>query len=65
MLSHLDSIEKSVADGHVAQALTKLENLRKHVDGCGATADNTDWIVDCTDQLTVRALIDLLIANLS
>jgi len=42
-----------------------LDNLRKHVDGCGASADNNDWIIDCPAQLEVRALIDLLIANLS
>ncbi|HEX5616077.1 MAG TPA: hypothetical protein VFZ83_13065 [Acidimicrobiia bacterium] len=65
MLSHLNSIEHSVAKGHVAQALTKLRNLRTHLDGCGTSADNTDWVVDCGAQIPLRALLDLLVANLS
>ena len=64
MLAHLDNVEHQVALGHTAQALQMLDNLRKHVDGCGASADNNDWIIDCPAQLEVRALIDLLIANL-
>lgn len=64
-LKHLESIEKSVADGHVDQALTKLNNLRKHIDGCGGTPDNNDWIVDCDTQIFIRGLLDILIANLS
>jgi hypothetical protein len=35
------------------------------MDGCGTSADNTDWIVDCTAQTQIRALLDLLVANLS
>jgi hypothetical protein len=35
------------------------------MDGCGSTADNTDWIVDCTAQLEIRALLDLLVDNLT
>jgi hypothetical protein len=65
MLSHLDAIEGLVAQGKIDQAIKKLNDLRLRVDGCGATADNDDWIVDCTAQMTVRDLIDLFIANLS
>jgi hypothetical protein len=65
MLSNLDAIESFVAQGKISHAIAKLEDLRSRVDGCGATADNGDWIVDCTAQLEVRALIDLFIANLS
>jgi hypothetical protein len=65
MLAHLDNVEHQVAIGHVDQALTMLHNLRKHIDGCGASADNNDWIVDCPAQLHVRGLLDLLIDNLS
>jgi len=65
MLSQLNSIEHSIAKGHVAQALTKLRNLRTHLDGCGASADNTDWVVDCGAQVQLRSLLDLLVANLS
>ncbi len=64
MLSHLDAVENLVAQGKIDQAIKKLQDLRSRVDGCGATADLGDWIVDCTAQLEVRALIDLFIANL-
>ena len=65
ILAHLDNVEHQVAMGHIDVALKMLDNLRKHLDGCGASPDNDDWIVDCTAQIEVRALIDLLIANLS
>ena len=50
--------------GKVDQALNELGQLRSKMDGCGTEPDNTDWIVDCTAQLEIRALVDLLIANL-
>jgi Bacterial TSP3 repeat len=65
ILAHLDNIEHQVAQGHTDVALQMLDNLRKHIDGCGANADNDDWIVDCTAQVQVRDLVDLMIANLS
>jgi len=65
ILAHLDNVEHQVAKGHVDVALKMLENLRKHVDGCGATADNDDWIIECVAQIQVRGLIDLLVTNLS
>jgi len=65
MLAHLDVVEMLVARGQMAQAIKKLEDLRARVDGCGATADPDDWIVDCPTQLDVRDLLDLFIANLS
>ncbi len=65
MLAQLDNVEHQVLMGHIDQALNMLDNLRKHVDGCGAAADNNDWIIDCAAQIEVRELIDLLIANLS
>ncbi|MDX1644851.1 MAG: hypothetical protein R3244_10895 [Thermoanaerobaculia bacterium] len=46
-------------------ALEQLGDLRRHVDGCGLTADANDWILDCDDQLEIRALLDQLIAALS
>ena len=45
--------------------MKKLQNVRKHLDGCGAQADGDDWIRDCGAQTTVRSLVDLLIKNLS
>lgn len=65
MLSHLNAIEKLVAQGKIAQAIKELHILRTRIDGCGATPDNDDWIVNCTDQVLIRGFIDLLIANLS
>lgn len=65
MLSQLEIVENLVSQGKVNQAIKKLEDLRSRVDGCGAMADNDDWIVDCTAQAEVRDLIDLFITNLS
>ena len=65
MLHLLENAERTVARGQTDQAIHHLENLRTHLDGCGATADNNDWIVDCDAQTQIRDLLDLLIANLS
>jgi len=64
MLAMLEAVERRIADGDVDEALRQLHNLRRHIDGCGAGPDADDWVVDCADQLDVRALIDLLIVNL-
>ena len=65
ILAQLDNVEKRVSQGKVDQALNELAHLRSKMDGCGTSADNTDWIVDCTAQVQIRALLDLLVANLS
>jgi hypothetical protein len=66
MLSLLDAVEKRLLAGQVAQAVKQLEMLRnKRLDGCGGAPDVNDWIRECVDQAEVRALIDLLIANLT
>jgi Tol biopolymer transport system component len=65
VLSRLNDIAQDILAGDIAGAIKKLENLRKRVDGCGAMADNNDWIKDCAAQIQIRALIDMLIANLS
>jgi hypothetical protein len=62
-LSNLDVVGGLVAEGKIDQAIKKLQDLRARTDGCDSTADNDDWIVDCTAQTTVRDLIDLLIMN--
>jgi Tol biopolymer transport system component len=64
-LSRLEAIEQLILDGKIDQALQELQNLRRRVDGCGSTADTNDWITDCVSQQQVKALIDLLIVNLS
>jgi Bacterial TSP3 repeat len=63
-LSALADIDKLVGAGKIDQAKSKIDLLRTHVDGCGATADGTDWIVDCPTQVTIRGLLDLLKSNL-
>ncbi len=65
ILSQLDAIESMVSLGKITQAVNELKLLRTHVDGCGASADGNDWIVDCTEQTHIRALIELLITNLT
>jgi hypothetical protein len=35
----------------VNRAIEKLNDLRKHLDGCGAMPDSADWVVVCTDQI--------------
>lgn len=50
--------------GQIDQAIDELESLSTRVDGCGASPDNNDWIVECAEQLEARALIDMLIDNL-
>jgi Tol biopolymer transport system component len=62
--SHLEEVERLLLSGDTAGALSKLQDLRKHLDGCGLVADLNDWITDCEHQLRVRALLDTLIANL-
>ncbi len=64
MLSHLDQIEEDVTEGQIADAISKLQELRQHVNGCPTSADVDDWIVDCAAQVKVRVLIDQVIDKL-
>jgi hypothetical protein len=61
----LDAVERVRLLGDTFVSTTLLRTLRRHVDGCGATPALDDWIVNCAHQQQVRALVDLLIANLS
>jgi hypothetical protein len=65
LVHRLENAERAVARGQVDQAIHQLENVRRHLDGCGASPDGDDWIIDCTAQVEIRELLDLLIANLS
>ncbi|MCI0635459.1 MAG: right-handed parallel beta-helix repeat-containing protein [Actinobacteria bacterium] len=69
ILSILADIENQIANGNTSEAVTKLMNLRRKVDGCEPppplAPDTNDWIRDCPAQAEVRALIDVLIANLT
>ncbi len=64
MQAILDEVEALIAAGDDEEAIRKLENLKRRVDGCGATADANDWITDCASQIDVRNWIDTLIVNL-
>jgi hypothetical protein len=65
LLSVLDDVEAAVAIDDIDEAIRKLENLRRRVDGCGSEPDMNDWIIDCTAQLQIRDFIDLYISNLT
>jgi hypothetical protein len=65
LLSQLREVERQVANHGNDGALHKLELIRGHLDGCPPTADQDDWIVDCTAQLAIRALVDVLATNLA
>ena len=70
-LSRLEEIKEDIKDGNTEEAIEKLQDLRKRVDGCpdvpteSESADRNDWIAACDAQREVRALIDMLITNLS
>ncbi len=64
MLAQLDEVKVDIENGNIDDAKEGLQDLREHVDGCPPDPDSGDWIVDCDAQLEVRALIDLLLANL-
>jgi hypothetical protein len=61
--SMLDDAESLLATGQNSEAIKLLRNLRKHVDG-DPNPDKDDWIIDNAGRMEVRALIDILIANL-
>src|SRR5262249_2083108 len=50
--------------GNISGAVARLENLNKHLNGCGTVPANDDWIIKCPEQVRIRTLTELLIANL-
>jgi uncharacterized delta-60 repeat protein len=64
MLISLNSINKDISANDNAAAISKLQDMRTHLDGCGATADGDDWITNCGQQEIVRAQVDQLIGKL-
>src|SRR6266536_223194 len=64
MLSVLADTETANASGETDEAVRKLQNLRRHFDGCPPAADTNDWIIDCEAQVRFRTLLDGLIASL-
>lgn len=65
ILDQLDAIKSMVLAGQFNTAVNELMLLRTHVDGCGASADGDDWIIDCTEQIKLQTFIDLVIKNLT
>jgi len=63
-LSTLNNVERFIARGQNTKAIQMLQSLRTKVDGCGVTADQTDWIMECAAQIQIRDFLDLLIINL-
>jgi hypothetical protein len=60
-------IEQKILSGDCDEAVKKLNNLRKHLDGCfdaSGSPDKNDWIIDCATQVQVRQWVDTLIDNL-
>jgi hypothetical protein len=64
MLNLLANAEKHLLNGKPKSAREQLTTLRRRVDGCGSAADGNDWIVDCTQQVKIRSLVDILLANI-
>lgn len=64
ILAQLAAAEDKLLAGETEEARELLQNLRKHANGCGAKADNNDWIVQCVDQLLFREAIDAILAVL-
>ena len=60
----LAEVEALAAGDNTMEAVRKLENLRKRIDGCGIKADRDDWIKDCDAQRSMREFIDDIIAGL-
>ncbi len=57
----LTSVDVLIEKGMPDQARVVLGTVLSHIDGCGDSADNTDWIVDCESQVAIRSLVDQLI----
>jgi hypothetical protein len=63
MLNLLTDAEALLKKGNLTAARDKLTTLRRRIDGCGATCDGNDWIVDCAQQVKIRLLVDVLLGN--
>jgi hypothetical protein len=63
MLNLLADAESHLRRGRIKPALDKLTTLRSRIVGCGSGSDSNDWITDCAEQVRIRQLLDILIAN--
>lgn len=65
LLARLWGLEEELLAGNTAEVVAELGNLLRRLDGCGAEADNNDWVTDCATQIAVRDWIEALILALS
>jgi uncharacterized delta-60 repeat protein len=65
IIAALTAVQTDITVGDAVAATAKLQDLRTHLDGCGSAPDSDDWILDCGDQLTVRGLVDQVLAKLN
>jgi hypothetical protein len=63
MLTMLKKADRQLQNGKIADGLAILRSVRSFMDGCGTSADQSDWIVNCAAQFKIRALIDLVFQN--
>lgn len=56
--------ERRIHSGDLTSGRFVLDEIRAHLDGCGALADGDDWLVDCDSQREIRAAVDIVHANL-
>jgi len=67
LLSGLDTAQHKVEDEKFDGAGKALDDLLKHLDGCGFAGepDSNDWINSCGEQTRILSLIDELIADIA
>jgi hypothetical protein len=64
MLTTLGQVTTDIKANNYPAAVSKLQDLRTRVDGCGVAPDASDWIIDCATQSTIRASLDQIISKL-
>jgi hypothetical protein len=65
LLNDVADAEQASASGNDSLAVSILEDLLPHVNGCGRFPDKDDWIVDCSEQLKIRTSLQTIIAGLA
>ena len=65
VLARLDVVEGNVVNGRRSAAVQQLGLIRRQLDGCGNAADQDDLVVHCDAQVTLRVLLDGLVAVLT
>lgn len=58
----LSTAERQATVGKPDMARKTLEKLLQHLDGCGSSADNNDWVTSCSAQIDLRLLVEAQMA---